>query len=214
MGAFIVFLTGMAAIGGFLFGYDTGVISGAMILIRQDFNLSAEQQEVVVSITVTGAIFGACFGGLLTERRGRKPAILLSSLIFLLGSVLLSLSSSYNLLVFGRLIVGLGIGMASLAVPMYIAEAAPAHLRGMLVTLNTLFITGGQFTAGMVDGLFSSVPGGWRWMLGLGALPAAVQLCGFWGDRAVRRALVLGCGLQALQQAVGINTVMYYAASI
>mmetsp|Transcript_3560 Transcript_3560/g.4663 ORF Transcript_3560/g.4663 Transcript_3560/m.4663 type:complete len:553 (-) Transcript_3560:205-1863(-) len=277
MQVFIFFLTAMAAIGGFLFGYDTGVISGAMIRIREDFHLTPIQQEVVVSITVAGAIFGAMMGGPLNQRRGRRPTIILSSVIFASGSLILGGAVNYAMMVFARLIVGLGIGMASLTTPIYIAEAAPSEYRGMLVTLNTLFITAGQFCAGMVDGVLSTVPQGWRWMLGLGALPAFLQLFGFiflpesprwlvrnhrkveaaevleqirgcqgnfaaieaeleniqhsadmeeecskgkvtfrslFQDPVVRKALILGCGIQALQQFIGINTVMYYAASI
>lgn len=112
---------------------------------------------------------------------GRKPAIVVGSTIFGGGAVLMSMAHNYQVLLLGRFIIGLGVGLASMAVPLYIAEAAPPEARGALVTLNNVFITFGQFVACVVDGVFSKVdyPHGWRWMLGLGAIPAAIQFLGF-----------------------------------
>lgn len=314
------FLTGMAAIGGFLFGYDTGVISGAMLPIQRAFDLTEIQQEVVVSTTVLAAFCSSLVGGTLNRLYGRRSCILLAAVVFTLGSVMLAFSWSYPVLVLGRIVVGVGIGIASLTTPMYIAEVAMPRMRGKLVTINALLVTIGQFIAGMVDGVFDKfMPDtGWRYMLGLAAVPSIVMWIGFQGlpesprwlvmngrrdealivlkdvrdtdqeaidelheiaqslptqqrqsssivtnennnengestagsmdfeygtngdeipsvsqeedaensksfwrqvvemtsDPPTRRALQLGCGIMALQQLSGINTVMYYAASI
>ncbi|CAN0364705.1 unnamed protein product [Ectocarpus fasciculatus] len=172
-------LTVMSALGGFLFGYDTGVVSGAMLLIKQDFGLSDWQEEVIVSVTIVAAVTAAVSGGPAMERWGRRPVILLAAVIFTVGAVILAAATSYGTLVGGRLVVGVGIGLASLTTPVYIAEASPSHIRGKLVTLNTLFITVGQVVAGIVDGLFSDTDGGWRYMLGLSGVPSFIMTMGF-----------------------------------
>jgi MFS transporter, SP family, solute carrier family 2 (myo-inositol transporter), member 13 len=176
---FVYTLTIISAIGGLLFGYDTGVISGALLKIKDQFHLSASEQEVVVSSTVGVAIVGAALAGYCADRFGRKPTILLSSAVFTAGAVLMGASTSYELLVVGRCVVGLAIGVASMVVPIYLAETAPTHHRGTIVTVNNLFITGGQFISGLIDGAFSDVHEGWRLMLGLAAVPAVVQIVGF-----------------------------------
>ncbi|CAH2275815.1 proton myo-inositol cotransporter [Pelobates cultripes] len=273
--AFVYVVSVFSALGGFLFGYDTGVVSGAMLLLKREMNLSALWQELLVSSTVGAAAVSALSGGLLNGGLGRRPCILLASLLFILGAVVLAAARDKETLLGGRVVVGLGIGIASMTVPVYIAEAAPSHLRGRLVTINTLFITGGQFFAAVVDGAFSYLPrDGWRYMFGLSAVPAILQFLGFlflpesprWliqkgqtqkarrvlsqirGNQNIdeeydgiknsideeeketgaggpiiyrmliypptRRALLLGCGLQMFQQLAGINTVMYYSATI
>eukprot|EP00522_Entomoneis_paludosa_P007008 CAMPEP_0172442992 /NCGR_PEP_ID=MMETSP1065-20121228/3307_1 /TAXON_ID=265537 /ORGANISM="Amphiprora paludosa, Strain CCMP125" /LENGTH=714 /DNA_ID=CAMNT_0013193045 /DNA_START=156 /DNA_END=2296 /DNA_ORIENTATION=+ len=175
------FLTLMAALGGFLFGYDTGVISGAMLPLKRAFALTPTQQEVVVSSTVLAAFFASAVAGPLNNKYGRRPCCLWSARIFVVGSLLLGLAWDYPTLVLGRVVVGIGIGVASLTTPIYIAEMAAPEMRGTLVTVNTFLVTFGQFSAGMVDGLFDqALPHtGWRYMLGLGAVPALVMLWGF-----------------------------------
>ncbi|XP_078138239.1 proton myo-inositol cotransporter-like isoform X6 [Centroberyx gerrardi] len=272
---FVYVLAVFSALGGFLFGYDTGVISGAMLLLKRELDLSALWQELLISSTVAAAALSALLGGFLNGLFGRRVCILLASFFFTVGGIVLSTAPSKEVLLVGRLIVGVGLGIASMTVPVYIAEASPPHLRGQLVTVNTLFITGGQFTASLIDGAFSYLQrDGWRYMLGLSVLPAVLQFLGFlflpesprWliqrgltqkarrvlsqirgnqnideefdsiknsieeeekdcgGDGPViwrmltypptRRALLVGCGLQMFQQLSGINTVMYYSATI
>ena len=120
--------------------------------------------ELFVSITIGGAALAAFVAGFLCDWIGRRPTLILASLIFTAGAILLGASYYFAMLVIGRLVVGVGIGMAAMAVPMYIAESAPARARGKLVVVNVLFITGGQFVATIVDGAFSylSYDIGWR----------------------------------------------------
>ncbi|KAE9003304.1 Proton myo-inositol cotransporter [Phytophthora rubi] len=270
--ALLYVLTLCSTIGGFLFGYDTGVISGALVLLKgpEAFHLTDLQSESVVSSAVFGAIAGAALSSCGTHVFGRRPVILLSSAMFAIGSCLMAAAQTFVALLFGRLVVGVAIGFASMTVPLYIAEVAPPDIRGRLVSLNTALVTGGQFFSGVLDALLADVDNGWRYMLGLAAVPAVVQFVGFlllpesprylisrgrmeearaalrqirgtddvqmegshieaevaraeeenaniWDDirsPAVLRALGLGCFLQALQQLCGINTVMYYGATI
>uniref|UniRef100_A0A671LN25 Proton myo-inositol cotransporter-like n=1 Tax=Sinocyclocheilus anshuiensis TaxID=1608454 RepID=A0A671LN25_9TELE len=177
---FVYTLAFFSALGGFLFGYDTGVVSGAMLLLKREMNLSSLWQELLVSITVGAAAVSSLAGGYLNGLYGRRICILLASFIFSAGGIILSVAHNKEVLLCGRLTVGLGIGIASMTVPVYIAEVSPSELRGQLVTINTLFITGGQFVASVVDGVFSYLPhDGWRYMLGLSVVPAALQFLGF-----------------------------------
>ena len=107
---YVYFLTAFAAIGGFLFGYDTGVISGAMILIKEEFQLSYFWQELIVSATIGTAIPGALLGGVLNQRRGRKPMLIASAMVFTVGAVIMGVAHSREVLLVGRLTVGFGIG--------------------------------------------------------------------------------------------------------
>jgi len=174
-GKFIYILTSFAAIGGFLFGYDTGVISGAILFLKDEFMLSPVEQEIIISIALVGAILGSSIGGPLADHFGRKPIILVASLLFALGSVILGISTTIVELLIGRLIVGTGIGVAANIVPIYVAEISPAQNRGSLVTINNLAITTGQFISYLVDSAFVNVPEGWRYMLGIAAFPAIIQ---------------------------------------
>lgn len=149
-------------LGGFLFGYDTGVVSGAMIKIDNKFNLTAFWHELIVSVTIGAAAISAALSGLLTEVLGRKPVLIIASIVFTIGAAVTAGSPDKYVLLGGRVIVGIGIGFAAMAVPMYIAESAPPNMRGKLVVMNNLFITGGQFVATLVDGAFSEVSHGWR----------------------------------------------------
>ena len=138
---FIHVIVSVAALGGLLFGYDTGVISGAILFIRQSFSLSPPLQEIVVSAVLVGAVIGAAAGGRLADRYGRRKLIILSAVIFSIGAVGTSLTPLVSLLIAGRIVVGIAIGIASFIAPMYISELAPARVRGSLVSVNQLAIT-------------------------------------------------------------------------
>ncbi|KAI4899795.1 hypothetical protein NFI96_001144 [Prochilodus magdalenae] len=178
--AFVYVLAAFSALGGFLLGYDTGVLSGAVLLLKRESNVTALWQELLVSSGVAAAALSALAGGSLNGLLGRRVCVLIASCVFAIGGVVLSAAPGKEVLLVGRLLVGLGLGINSMTVPVYIAEASPPHLRGQLVTVNTLFITAGQFVASLIDGAFSYVQhGGWRYMLGLSAVPALVQFFGF-----------------------------------
>ncbi|XP_071696683.1 inositol transporter 1-like [Rutidosis leptorrhynchoides] len=175
---YVLGLTVVAGIGGLLFGYDTGVISGALLYIRDDFEAvdkSSFLQETIVSMALVGAMIGAAAGGWINDAYGRKKATLLADVIFAFGSFVMAAAPDPYVLILGRLLVGLGVGVASVTAPMYIAEAAPSEIRGGLVSTNVLMITGGQFVSYLVNLAFTEVPGTWRWMLGVAAVPAIVQ---------------------------------------
>ena len=163
---FVLLLTAISALGGFLFGYDTGVVSGAMLKVRETFELSSEWIEIIVSVTIAAAAVAALIGGPLSDLIGRKPVLLIASVVFTAGAIFMGVAWHPYILVIGRVIIGLGIGLAAMSVPMYIAELAPAEMRGKLVVTNVAFITGGQFIATLVDGAFSNLSGdmGWRYV--------------------------------------------------
>ena len=159
---FVLLLTLFSALGGFLFGYDTGVVSGAMIKIRESFGLSPLWVELVVSVTIASAALSSVVAGLLCDLLGRKPILITASAVFTAGAGVMAGAVTRWMLLIGRVVVGVGIGLAATVVPMYIAESAPAQMRGKLVVVNVMFITGGQFLATVMDGAFSSLPDGWR----------------------------------------------------
>src|SRR3712207_2264410 len=136
---FVNLAAAITATGGLLFGYDTGVISGALLFIRQDFApLSPFMEGIIVSTLLVGAVVGALAGGPLSDRFGRRPIALLAAVIFALGALAVAFATSVAFIVFGRFLLGLGVGLASMIVPLYIAEIAPAARRGQLVSLNQL----------------------------------------------------------------------------
>lgn len=175
---YIMGLTVVAGIGGLLFGYDTGVISGALLYIKDDFVAVRESsflQESIVSMALVGAMIGASAGGWINDAYGRKRATVLADIVFALGSVVMAAAPDPYILILGRLLVGLGVGVASVTAPVYIAEASPSEIRGGLVGMNVLMITGGQFLSYLVNLAFTEVPGTWRWMLGVAGVPAVIQ---------------------------------------
>ncbi|KAI9099849.1 general substrate transporter [Phlyctochytrium arcticum] len=218
---------------------------------------------------------GALCSGVLTDRQGRRAAIRLSAVVFLVGAAMMGLASNFVVLLFGRIIAGVGVGVAGGAVPIYVSEVAPPHTRGFLISLNVLFITAGQVISYLTAYTFSRPPtseNNWRWMFGLVAVPAGVQFLAMMyvpesprflvqkgRDREAfevlkklqpaashdtledvisqisrglasstqtaswkevisrpeyRRPVLIAVGLQALQQFSGINTIMYFSATI
>jgi SP family myo-inositol transporter-like MFS transporter 13 len=153
-----------------------------MLPMKRRFDLDTWQEEVVVSSTVLAAFLSSLAAGSCLNALGRRVSILLAASVFTIGSCLLLTAWSYRSLVLGRVVVGMGIGIASLTTPIYIAEVAAPSLRGQLVTVNALLVTIGQFVAGMVDGVLDQLMPqvGWRLMLGLAAVPSLIMLVGFW----------------------------------
>lgn len=263
---FVLVVAAVAAVAGILFGFDTGVISGAILFINEEFALTSVTTEVAVSSVLMGAILGALFGGALSDRVGRRSSILTAAVIFIAGTVVVVLSPLFSIFIIGRILIGIAIGVASFVAPLYISEIAPENIRGALVSLNQLLITVGILIAYGVNYFFAAA-GDWRAMFLVGVIPGTVLLVGMflmprsprwlmfmnrpgdagavlqkirgtadvadelgqiersvrtegagtWADLfapGVRLPLLLGVGLAVLQQATGINTVIYYAPTI
>jgi len=174
---FVFAAAAFAGLGGLLFGYDTGVISGAELFFKNDFSLSTFALEVIVSGVLAGAAVGALSGGRLADVFGRRPLLIATALIFAVGALVCAAASSPGILIFGRIVVGLGIGLSSGTVPVYISEVSTPDARGWTVSLFQLAITLGILLAYVVDYAFASIQG-WRWMFGLALLPAAIFGCG------------------------------------
>ena len=165
----------LVLLSGMLFGYDQGVISGALVSIKASFSLTPLLLEVVTSWVTLGALFGALAGGELADSLGRKHAILVAGAVFTVGSLVEASAPGTLVLVAGRLIVGVGVGVAAVAAPLYAAELAPPALRGRFISGYQLAVAGGIFIAYLVDGWLSK-DGAWRWMLGLSAAPGVVLI--------------------------------------
>jgi len=170
---YVYTISAVAALGGMLFGYDTGVISGALLFIKKVFSLSPFMQGAVVSSLLVGATVGALVAGPLSDRFGRRPVLILAAIIFIVGALLAALTPNAAILIVARFVLGLAVGTASLLVPLYIAEMAPADVRGALVNFNQLMITVGILVSYLVGYALASAQG-WRWMLGLAVVPAAM----------------------------------------
>lgn len=171
---FVRVAAAITATGGLLFGYDTGVISGALLFITKDFApLSSFLQGVIVSVLLVGAVTGAIAGGPLSDRLGRRPVVLLAAIIFAVGAIAAALAPNVLILIFARFILGLGVGLASLIVPLYIAEIAPPDTRGALVSLNQLMITIGILLSYIVGVAFTPIEG-WRYMFAVAVVPALI----------------------------------------
>nr|WP_179390390.1 sugar porter family MFS transporter [Psychromicrobium silvestre] len=165
------------ALGGILWGYDTGVISGALLFIHQDIPMTPLIEGFVVSGLLLGAMIGAGASGKLSDRLGRKKLILGGAIIFIIGTIGAALAVNAPMLIAFRLVIGIGVGIVSVVVPMYLSELAPKHIRGGLSSLMQLMVTTGIFIAGVTDLALTEV-GGWRWMIGLGVIPAIILFFG------------------------------------
>lgn len=165
--------------GGFLFGYDTGVISSALLLIEEDYHFTTVEKELIVTITLACAGVFALLAGPINKIFGRRKAIIGSAILFGLGSLILLAAKGFNELLIGRAVVGVGLGISSMSVPVYLSECAPPSVRGKLNTANQISITFGEWIAALLGGIVSKFPFGWRILLGAAVLPAGIQLFGF-----------------------------------
>ena len=165
------------ALGGLLFGYDTGVISGAILFITEDFDLSPFMQGAVVASLLLGAMAGAALAGPLSDRLGRRRLIMIAAVTFTVGAIAAAAAPSAWALVGARVILGLAVGCAALVVPLYLSEIAPTRLRGAIGSLNQLMIVVGILVAFIVNAILAS-SGDWRLMLGLAAVPSLILLVG------------------------------------
>jgi sugar porter (SP) family MFS transporter len=170
---FVYMAAGIAAIGGLIFGYDLVVISGAILFIKQQFALSPTLEEVIVSGVLLGALAGAAAGGPLTDRFGRRVVLILIAVIFALGALGTALASAVTWIIVGRIIVGIAVGMVSMAAPLYISEISPDSARGRLVSFFMVGCSVGALIAFLVNYALSAAHA-WRWMFGLGVIPAVM----------------------------------------
>lgn len=166
------------SLGGLLFGYDTGVISGAILFIQDQLKLASWGQGWVVSAVLLGAVIGAAVIGPLSDKYGRRRLVLLASVIFFVGALGSGVAHSVAVLIISRLILGLGVGTASALVPTYLSEMSPVSKRGFITGLFQLMVMTGILLAYITNYAFAGLYTGWRWMLGLAALPAAVLFFG------------------------------------
>ncbi|MBS0878966.1 sugar porter family MFS transporter [Tatumella sp. JGM100] len=175
--AFLLTATGIAAIAGFLYGYDTGIISGALLQITHDFSLSAHAQELVTSAILVGAVIGALVCGKISAAIGRRYTVMAVAAIFAIGVLASGWSDSAITLALARIVLGFAVGGASQIVPVYIAELAPPHKRGRLVTFFNISIGVGILTAGLVGAFLQDI-WTWRTMFSVAAIPALILMLG------------------------------------
>ena len=176
---FLLYLiAAIAATGGLLFGFDTGVINVALPSLRLQFALSPSQESLVVSAVLFGAMFGPLVSGTLSDKLGRKKINIIAALVFLLGSILTAMAISVSFLIIGRLFLGLAIGIVSGTVPLYLAELAPKEKRGRLVTFFQLAITIGILMSYVVGYFFEGSQDAWRLMFWAGFVPALLLFLG------------------------------------
>jgi sugar porter (SP) family MFS transporter len=176
---FVLRLAAVAAIGGFLFGYDTGVIGGALLYIKHDLNATSNlDQQAIVASLLTGAVVGALAAGKLADTIGRRRTIIAAGWIYVVGGIGSALSQNVGELVAARVILGLAVGAASFVSPMYISEMAPKEIRGGTVSFNQLMLTTGILAAYIANWGLKGLASNWRYMLGLAAAPGLALAVG------------------------------------
>lgn len=177
--SYVVLLATISAISGFLFGFDTAVINGVLLLLRRQFTLSNLQTEIAASSLLLGCLLGAAGASMIGDRYGRKKSLIFSAALFALSSVGAALANTITVFSMARLLGGLAIGLASVLTPVYIAEIAPSKNRGTLVSLNQLAIVIGILAAYIVNWQLARLgDSSWRWMLAAAVVPSIAFLAG------------------------------------
>ncbi|WP_114790797.1 sugar porter family MFS transporter [Niabella yanshanensis] len=176
---YIIGISFISALGGYLFGFDFAVIAGALPFLKEQFHFDEVQEGIATATLAIGCIVGCIIAGSLSDRYGRKKGLMLSATIFLLSSLAMAFSHSSTTFIAARFFAGIGVGIASVLSPMYIAEIAPASMRGRLVAINQMTVVIGIFVTNLVNySLRNEGPEAWRWMVGLGAIPSFLFLSG------------------------------------
>lgn len=179
---YILRISFISALGGYLFGFDFAVISGALPFLQKQFNLDAYWEGFATGSLALGAIVGCLIAAEVAEKKGRRKGLLVAAAIFAVSSLAMAFAASRNIFIASRFAAGIGVGMASMLSPMYISEVAPAHLRGRMVALNQLTIVIGILITNLVNYSFASHgDDAWRWMFGLGVIPSALFFLGSLG---------------------------------
>jgi sugar porter (SP) family MFS transporter len=176
---YILGISFISALGGYLFGFDFAVISGALPFLQKQFSLDAYWEGFATGSLALGAIIGCLIAGTVSDKYGRKPGLLVAAAIFAVSSLAMAFSPSRDVFIGSRFCAGIGVGMASMLSPMYIAEVSPAHLRGRMVAINQLTIVIGILITNLVNyTLRNNGEDAWRWMFGLGFIPSALFFIG------------------------------------
>jgi MFS family permease len=170
----VIIMAAVAAIGGFLFGFNEGIIAGAIVSIKKLWTLSPLAEGIIVSSVLVGGLVGAAIGGKAADAFGRRAVISATAAFFVVGAFWTGLATSPEWLIAGRILIGLSIGTVSVAGPLYLSEIAPASIRGALVSFNQLALVIGVLCSYVVSAAFSGAEQGWRYMLMTGAAPAVV----------------------------------------
>jgi len=186
---YVIALSSVAALGGFLFGFDSGVINGTVDALAHAFGTRAATTGFAVASVLLGCAVGAFVAGTIADRHGRRPTMLLNAVLFLLSAIATGLAGSAGVFIVSRLVGGLAIGAASVLAPMYIAEVAPPQVRGRLASLQQMAIVSGLFCAFLSNDILARLAGGagatfwlgapaWRWMFWMEAVPSVAFLAG------------------------------------
>ncbi len=188
-----------AAMAGLLFGYDTAVINGALVYLRKEFGLGAFGTEMTATVLLWGCVVGAALAGYASDRFGRRAVLLTTGILFCISALGAAFAVHLWHLLIARALGGIAVGAASLITPLYLAEISPAHLRGRLVTLNQLAIVAGILITFLTNyWLVQLSTGNWRWMFGLGALPAvALSVSLLWIPESPRWLIQRGASERA-----------------
>ena len=168
----------VASLGGLLSGYDTGVISGALLFINESWDLADTTQGILVSSVLIGAVIGAATNGILADMFGRKKIIMATAVIFILGSILCAFAPNIYVLIASRIFVGFAVGIVNFVVPLYLSEISPKQLRGTLVSLYQWAITAGILFSYFINAVFAQAVFNWRWMLFAGVIPGLILFVG------------------------------------
>jgi SP family galactose:H+ symporter-like MFS transporter len=173
--SYAYFIGFIAALAGLLFGFDTGIISGAIIFIQKEYHLSMGMEGLVVSAVLIGAVCGTLVSNIISRNFGRRNALISASILFTLGALGSAFAPSSSFLISVRFFLGIAIGIASYTAPLYLAEISPKHIRGRIIAFYQLMIAAGLLASYCSDMIFTP-SGSWRWMLGVSAIPAAIML--------------------------------------
>ena len=232
--AYILGISFISALGGYLFGFDFAVIAGALPFLQRQFGLDAYWEGFATGSLALGAILGCLIAGSMSDKYGRRKGLLTAAAIFGLSSLAMAFAPTRGLFITSRFMAGIGVGMASMLSPMYIAEISPAHLRGRMVAINQLTVVTGILVTNLVNYTLRNVgEDAWRWMFGLGILPSALFFTGAWwlpesprwlvkAGRSEQAAIILEriggndfarSSLSDIQRTTKTNTRISYAAA-
>lgn len=191
---YILALSFISALGGYLFGFDFAVISGALPFLKEQFSFNEYWEGFATASLALGCVIGCIVAGTAADKYGRRPGLLLAALIFFVSSLAMAFSSTRNIFIGARFVAGIGVGMASMLSPLFIAEIAPAKVRGRMVAINQLTIVVGILITNLVNySLRNDGADAWRWMVGLGAVPSLLFLIGvIWLPESPRWLLTRG----------------------